>query len=112
MKESKKGKVSPTTVIKLYFKQRFYWPHLTSGETALERIYRAYEAGQQLKKGHIPVSPELAEELCALLAQMHFGDLKAMEHDWFSDVIARFYPDKLLQVACRTTLKLEHNAKF
>ncbi len=70
LKEGRAGKVPSARVIKVYLKQRFYWPHLSSGETVVEKIYRAYNAGTQIQKGHIPLSPELAEELCALLGQV------------------------------------------
>ncbi len=50
---------------------RYSWPHLISGETEQERLYRAYKAAEELHQGHVPVSPELAEELCALLCQVY-----------------------------------------
>lgn len=66
----------------------------------------AYQMAEQLCKDRLPTSPELAIELCALYAQMHFGDLTTIEDAKFQYILSRFYPAKLLEVIPKSSLRL------
>lgn len=84
---------------------RFYWRHLIDDKTEQECVFQAYESLQEVKNGHIPVCLDLAVELCALFAQMHFGSCKHREDTRIEDVIRKCLPEKLLNTACKNTLK-------
>ena len=62
-------------MIKLTMKRRFYWPHLSANETLTERKYMAFECAAQLKEALMPTSVQLADELCALFAQVRYAEL-------------------------------------
>jgi hypothetical protein len=54
---------------------------------------------EEIVSGHLPMSNELAEELCALYAQMCHGDLTEHTNDSVLDKLTeRFYPRKMLEV--------------
>ncbi len=117
---SRCGRVPDSRSIRLQMKLRYYWSHLVGTETDQERLLLVYRIADELLKGHVPVSPELAEEMCALLAQvcqllstyqismfqMHYGDAQtSTDADRFDQLMTRFYPTKLLDVACKRTLR-------
>uniref|UniRef100_A0A914WZ88 Uncharacterized protein n=1 Tax=Plectus sambesii TaxID=2011161 RepID=A0A914WZ88_9BILA len=106
LKDCRSGRISDSRTIRLQLRPRYYWPHLSVSETEAERVFLAYRMADELKHGHVPVSPELAEELSALLAQMHYGDSPStLDADRFEQIVCSFYPSKLLEVACKRTLK-------
>lgn len=56
--------------IKLQLRMRHYWTQLAEDETQMEKIFLCYRMSDEIVQGHLPMSNELAEELCALYAQV------------------------------------------
>lgn len=65
----------------------------------MEKIFLCYRMSEEIVSGHLPMSNELAEELCALYAQMCHGDINDQISDQILDRLTeRFYPRKMLDV--------------
>uniref|UniRef100_A0A914YX64 Uncharacterized protein n=1 Tax=Panagrolaimus superbus TaxID=310955 RepID=A0A914YX64_9BILA len=107
-KDSKTGRVTADACsIKLQLRIRNYWGSLSDDETATERLFLCQRLGEEVVAGHLPLSNDLAEELCALYAQMCYGDAsEVMDEKLIDEILSRFYPTKLLEVANRRSLRL------
>ncbi|OUC41228.1 putative myTH4 domain protein [Trichinella nativa] len=83
----------------------FYWPNFARDETDQERVFLAYQLADDLREDHVPVSVDLAVELCALMAQLHYGSYKSTNDNRTDNIIRRTLSEKLISVACRNSLK-------
>ena len=108
MKDSKSGRVTADACsIKLQLRLRNYWASLAEDETPTERLFLCQRLAEEVVLGHLPLSNDLAEELCALYAQMCYGDAQAsMDEKLMEEILARFYPSKLLEVANLRSLRI------
>ncbi|KHJ89098.1 FERM central domain protein [Oesophagostomum dentatum] len=85
---------------------RHYWRHLINNETAMERSFLVWRMAEELVCGRIPTSPQLAEQLAALYAQLSYGDATAqLTDEQFDFITKQFYPAKMLDVACLKSLR-------
>ncbi|KAI6190189.1 hypothetical protein M3Y97_00089700 [Aphelenchoides bicaudatus] len=100
VKDGRCGRVTDDSCsIKLQLRLRHYWSSLAEDETSTEKIFLCYRMAEELVAGHLPMSNELAEELCALYAQMCHGDINDQVSDQLLDKLTeRFYPRKMLDV--------------
>uniref|UniRef100_A0A915JV50 FERM domain-containing protein n=1 Tax=Romanomermis culicivorax TaxID=13658 RepID=A0A915JV50_ROMCU len=107
LKEVTAGRIPTNRVIQLAFKQRFYWRHLCQDRTDKETLFQAYDSCKEVKNDRIPVSTELAVELCALFCQTHFGKCKKCLSDdqALDSAVKRCLPDKLIAASCKNTLR-------
>ncbi|KRX19456.1 Pleckstrin homology domain-containing family H member 2 [Trichinella nelsoni] len=105
LKEHTAGKVPNRRAIQLLFRRRFYWPNFARDETDQERVFLAYQLADDLREDHVPVSVDLAVELCALMAQLHYGSYKSTHDNRTDNIIRRTLSEKLISVACRNSLK-------
>jgi len=106
LKDSRCGRVPDERAIRLQLRLRHYWSHLGAAETETERLFLVYRMAEKLRMGHLPVSSELAEELCALLAQLHLGDCaNELGNERFEQIVAVFYPARMLAVTCKRSLR-------
>ncbi|KRY55978.1 Pleckstrin homology domain-containing family H member 2 [Trichinella britovi] len=105
LKEHTAGKVPNRRAIQLLFRRRFYWPNFARDETDQERVFLAYQLADDLREDHVPVSVDLAVELCALMAQLHYGSYKSTNDNRTDNIIRRTLSEKLISVACRNSLK-------
>ncbi|KAM3717125.1 Pleckstrin [Dirofilaria immitis] len=105
--DNKCGRITDDAArIKLSFRQRHYWSHLVSSETAMERTFLVHRMANEIVGGRVPLSNELAEELAAVYAQLKFGNIKTISDEQFREIITSYYPSKLLDVGCERLLKL------
>lgn len=49
---------------------------MSEEESQMEKIFLCYRMSEEIVQGHLPMSNELAEELCALYAQVNKKILK------------------------------------
>ncbi|PIO53214.1 hypothetical protein TELCIR_25461, partial [Teladorsagia circumcincta] len=69
-----RGRISSDCTATLSLRMRHYWRHLTCNETAMERSFLVWRMAEELVSSRIPTSPQLAEQLAALYAQLSYGD--------------------------------------
>ncbi|XP_035255457.1 pleckstrin homology domain-containing family H member 2 [Anguilla anguilla] len=99
------GKSESTRTIRFTYKNRLYFSFQVRGETERERLLLAYQTSEEIVKGHFPINKELALEMCALLAQVEFGDFErpfsspagpgsaqSKSNQTLKQVLERFYP--------------------
>jgi len=79
LREKGMGKFENKRVIRFVYQNRLFWRKNVVGEVDKERLLFAYQISQQIVKGLFPLNKELAIELTALMAQIHFGDLNSPE---------------------------------
>ncbi|ETN87088.1 hypothetical protein NECAME_01246 [Necator americanus] len=65
-----RGRISADCTATLSLRMRHYWRHLICNETAMERSFLVWRMADELVCGQIPTSPQLAEQLAALYAQV------------------------------------------
>ncbi|KHJ85628.1 myTH4 domain protein [Oesophagostomum dentatum] len=65
-----RGRISADCTATLSLRMRHYWRHLINNETAMERSFLVWRMAEELVCGRIPTSPQLAEQLAALYAQV------------------------------------------
>ncbi|VDM48253.1 unnamed protein product, partial [Toxocara canis] len=106
--DSKSGRVTEESArIRLALRQRQYWTHLVSSETPTERLFLVHRMAGEIVAGRVPMSSELAEELAAVYAQMHYGDIgETVTEEQFRKVTTSYYPAKMLDIGCDRTLRL------
>uniref|UniRef100_F1KT42 Pleckstriny domain-containing family H member 1 n=1 Tax=Ascaris suum TaxID=6253 RepID=F1KT42_ASCSU len=106
--DSKSGRVTEESArIRLALRQRQYWTHLVSSETPAERLFLVHRMANEIVAGRIPMSNELAEELAAVYAQMHYGDIgDSITDEQLRTVTISYFPAKMLDVGCERTLRL------
>ncbi|MCP9264746.1 Pleckstrin-likey domain-containing family H member 1 [Dirofilaria immitis] len=108
--DNKCGRITDDAArIKLSFRQRHYWSHLVSSETAMERTFLVHRMANEIVGGRVPLSNELAEELAAVYAQLKFGNIKTISDEQFREIITSYYPSKLLDVGCERLLNGLHS---
>lgn len=69
------GKFENKRVIRFVYQNRLFWRKNVVGEVDKERLLFVYQISKQIVQERFPLNKELAFELCALMAQIHFGDL-------------------------------------
>ncbi|EFP11081.1 CRE-MAX-1 protein [Caenorhabditis remanei] len=112
-RDAQRGRVSNDCAAALSLRMRHYWSHLKSTETPIERQFLVWRASEEIVNGRIPLSNQLCESLAALYAQMVFGDANHSLSDQQFDFIGqRFYPAKMLDVACIKSLRLQINTNW
>ncbi|KAK0411757.1 hypothetical protein QR680_005825 [Steinernema hermaphroditum] len=93
--------------LRLKLRMRHHWRALAHEETPMERLLLCHRMAEEITLGQFPMSNELAEEICALYAQMNFSDCSGTISDLqFAKLTARCYPKKMLEVACERTLRM------
>ncbi|WKY09264.1 hypothetical protein Q1695_001990 [Nippostrongylus brasiliensis] len=102
-----RGRVSSDCTATLSLRMRHYWRHLTCNETAMERSFLVWRMAEELVNSRIPTSPQLAEQLAALYAQLSYGDAppQTLSDEQFVFITKQFYPTKMLDVACLKSLR-------
>uniref|UniRef100_A0A7I5ECQ7 PH domain-containing protein n=1 Tax=Haemonchus contortus TaxID=6289 RepID=A0A7I5ECQ7_HAECO len=102
-----RGKISPDCTATLSLRMRHYWRHLICNETPMERSLLVWRMAEELVDSRIPTSPQLAEQLAALYAQLSFGDAppQAISDEQFTFITKQFFPAKMLDVACLKSLR-------
>lgn len=102
-----RGRVSSDCAATLSLRMRHYWRHLTSNETAMEKSFLVWRMAEELVNARIPTSPQLADQLAALYAQLSYGDAPSnvMSDEQFAFITKQFYPAKMLDVACLKSLR-------
>ncbi|KAE9547497.1 hypothetical protein FO519_009291, partial [Halicephalobus sp. NKZ332] len=107
MKDTKSGKITTEIcMMKIQLRLKNYWNSLSEEETQNEKLFICHKLAEEVVAGHLPLSNDLAEEICALYAQMCFGDpQRHSEEKLLDEVLAKFYPNKLLQVVNIRSLK-------
>lgn len=73
------GKFENKRVIRFVYQNRLFWRKNVVGEVDKERLLFVYQISKQIVQERFPLNKELAFELCALMAQIHFGDLNLPE---------------------------------
>merc|ERR1719507_2374353 len=79
LREKGMGKFENKRVIRFVYQNRLFWRKNVVGEVDKERLLFAYQISKQIVHGRFPLNKELAFELTALMAQIHFGDLNLPE---------------------------------
>ncbi|KAI6213282.1 hypothetical protein M3Y94_00132100 [Aphelenchoides besseyi] len=108
VKDVRCGRVTEDSCsIRLHLRLRHYWSHLADEETPMERLFLCHRMAEEIVADHLPMSNELAEELCALYAQMTHGDCCSQQPtDLMLDrLLERFYPRRMLEVANYRSLR-------
>ncbi|KAJ1365166.1 MyTH4 domain [Parelaphostrongylus tenuis] len=101
-----RGRISVDCAATLSLRMRHYWRHLVPNETAMEKSFLVWRMAEELVCGRVPTSPQLAEQLAALYAQLSYGDAPAqMSDEQFHFITKQFYPAKMLDVACLKSLR-------
>ncbi|PIO74912.1 PH domain protein [Teladorsagia circumcincta] len=79
----------------------------TCYETAMERSFLVWRMAEELVSSRIPTSPQLAEQLAALYAQLSYGDAppQTISDEQFAFITKQFFPAKMLDVACLKSLR-------
>ncbi|KAK6023412.1 hypothetical protein OSTOST_10802, partial [Ostertagia ostertagi] len=79
----------------------------TCNETAMERSFLVWRMAEELVSSRIPTSPQLAEQLAALYAQLSYGDApsQTISDEQFAFITKQFFPAKMLDVACLKSLR-------
>ncbi|XP_036402517.1 pleckstrin homology domain-containing family H member 2 [Megalops cyprinoides] len=109
-KELHTGKSESTRTVRFTYKNRLYFSLQVRGETERERLLLAYQTNEGIVEGHFPINKELALEMCALLAQVEFGDFErpfstpagpgsaqSKSNQTLKQVLERFYPKRYRQ---------------
>ncbi|XP_059087273.1 uncharacterized protein CG43867-like isoform X9 [Tigriopus californicus] len=97
LREKGLGKFENKRVIRFSYRNRMYWRRNVSGEGDRERLLLAYQVSKQIVNGQFPLNKDLAFELTALMAQIHFGDLNKEKTSKFApEALERFYPSRYL----------------
>ena len=94
LREKGQGRYESNRIIRFSYKSRMYWRRNVTSESERERLLLAYQTSAQIRSGQFPLSNELALELGALMAQLHFGDLpisSASVH-MTTEAVRRFFP--------------------
>uniref|UniRef100_A0A7E4V0J9 CID domain-containing protein n=1 Tax=Panagrellus redivivus TaxID=6233 RepID=A0A7E4V0J9_PANRE len=100
-KDAHAGRVTADACsMRLQLRQRHYWSNLSDDETPTERLFLCHKLAEEVAAGHLPLSNDLAEELCALYAQMCYGDAPGPHVDdgLMDQILTKFYPKRLLEV--------------
>ncbi|KAI6225488.1 Pleckstrin-like proteiny domain-containing family H member 1 [Aphelenchoides fujianensis] len=108
VKDARCGRVTDDScTIRLHLRLRHYWSHLIAEETPMEKLFLCHRMAEEIVADHLPTSNELAEELCALYAQMIHGDYAQQKPaDGMLDrLFERFYPHRLLGVQNARSLR-------
>lgn len=101
-----RGRISAECAATLSLRMRHYWRHLVISETYMEKSFLVWRMAEELVCGRIPTSPQLAEQLAALYAQLSYGDAPTqMSDEQFNFITKQFYPAKMLDVACLKSLR-------
>uniref|UniRef100_A0AC34R9L0 Uncharacterized protein n=1 Tax=Panagrolaimus sp. JU765 TaxID=591449 RepID=A0AC34R9L0_9BILA len=67
MKDGKSGRITTDACsIKLQLRLKNYWTSLSDDETPNEKLFLCHRLADEVVAGHLPLSNDLAEELCAL----------------------------------------------
>ncbi|CAD5223660.1 unnamed protein product [Bursaphelenchus okinawaensis] len=114
VKDMRCGRVTDDSCsIRLRLRLRHYWSNLIDEETPMEKIFLCYRMAEEIVKGYVPMSNELAEEMTALYAQLCYGDIPPNPETPLNRSLERFYPAKMLQVVNMRSLKasVEHHWK-
>ncbi|KAG7462638.1 hypothetical protein MATL_G00186960 [Megalops atlanticus] len=117
-KELHTGKSESTRTVRFTYKNRLYFSLQVRGETERERLLLAYQTNEGIVEGHFPINKELALEMCALLAQVEFGDFErpfstpagpgsaqSKSNQTLKQVLERFYPKRYRQGCTEEQLK-------
>eukprot|EP00095_Tigriopus_kingsejongensis_P006145 maker-scaffold730_size105374-snap-gene-0.17 protein:Tk06145 transcript:maker-scaffold730_size105374-snap-gene-0.17-mRNA-1 annotation:"AGAP001935-PA" len=97
LREKGLGKFENKRVIRFSYRNRMYWRRNVAGEGDKERLLLAYQASKQIVHGQFPLNKDLAFELTALMAQIHFGDFtKEKAVKYCSEALERFFPSRYL----------------
>ena len=75
LREKGQGRFENNRAIRFSYKSRMYWRRNVTSEGERERLLLAYQTSAQIREGQFPINKDLAFELAALMAQIHFGDL-------------------------------------
>ena len=78
LREKGQGRFENNRAIRFFYKSRLYWRRNVSSESERERLLLAYQTSAQIRDGQFPLNKDLAFELAALMAQIHFGDLPSL----------------------------------
>ncbi|KAI6225155.1 hypothetical protein M3Y99_01369600 [Aphelenchoides fujianensis] len=108
VKDARCGRVTDDScTIRLHLRLRHYWSHLIAEETPMEKLFLCHRMAEEIVADHLPTSNELAEELCALYAQMLHGDyaLQKPADGMLDRLFERFYPHRLLAVQNARSLR-------
>ncbi|CAD5232293.1 unnamed protein product [Bursaphelenchus xylophilus] len=106
VKDMKCGRVTDDSCsIRLRLRLRHYWSNLIDEETPMEKILLCYRMAEEIVKGYVPMSNELAEEMTALYAQLCYGDIPPNPETPLNRSLERFYPAKMLEVVNMRSLK-------
>ena len=107
MKDFKAGKITTDyCLIKIQLRLKNYWNSLHEEETPNEKLFLCYRLAEEVAEGHLPLSNDLAEELCALYAQLCYGDPQGQpDEKLLDDILSKFYPRRLLQVVNLRSVK-------
>ncbi|TKR87112.1 hypothetical protein L596_011570 [Steinernema carpocapsae] len=93
--------------LRLKLRMRHHWRAIAHEETPMERLFLCHRMAEEITLGQFPMSNELAEEICALYAQMNYSDCPGGISDpHFVRLTSRCYPKKMLEVACERTLRM------
>ncbi|CAD6198043.1 unnamed protein product [Caenorhabditis auriculariae] len=113
-RDIQRGKVSADCAAALSLRMRHFWPHLISTETPIEKSFLVWRAAEEIVKSRIPLSSQLADNLAALYAQLTFGDVPSnnISEQQFEFLTSRFYPQRLLDVACIKSLRLQIHSNW
>ncbi|XP_054160469.1 pleckstrin homology domain-containing family H member 2-like [Oppia nitens] len=106
LRENHLGRFENTKVVKLLYKQRLCLKSSVKSETEKERLLSVYQINNRIVFGRFPVTQELALELCALLAQIEFGDFVSVSRPQIilQQVIDWFFPIHFKEVNFMKTL--------
>lgn len=111
LREKGQGRFENNRVIRFTYKNRMYWRKNVTSEGEREKLLLCYQTIAQIVDGQFPLNKELALELAALMAQIHFGDLSApppqplLEEKGAAvsathlsaEVVERFFPSRYLE---------------
>ena len=75
LREKGQGRFENSRAVRFSYKSRMYWRRNVPSEGERERLLLAYQTSAQIREGQFPLNKDLALELAALMAQIHFGDL-------------------------------------
>ncbi|KJH48097.1 PH domain protein [Dictyocaulus viviparus] len=101
-----RGRVTAECTATLSLRMRHYWRHLVCNETPMERSFLVWRMAEELVYGRIPTSPQLAEQLAALYAQLSYGDAPTeLSDEQFNFITRQFYPVKMLDITCIKSLR-------
>ena len=78
LREKGHGRFENNRAIRFSYKSRLYWRRNVTSESERERLLLAYQTSAQIREGQFPLNKDLALELAALMAQIHFGDLPSL----------------------------------